>query len=177
MSSGMQSPQGLRDPRFSDAQLARYESETEQKALAAADKSRQVEAEIELKRTQQDAENRDQEMKSATTRYLLEEESKAKISNDVLWTAVAIEDRRRKSVTTMIERFFFMGVVAIGVIATVVLAFTKAHQQELAFQLSPLSGIVLSGLGGISLRLLRRDEQARMERAADEERVEVPFDF
>jgi hypothetical protein len=70
---------------------------------------------------------------------------------DVEDEAIEVDTR-----TTDKERIFSMGMVAIGVLAALVLAFLSIGQ-PLEYRLSPLAGVFVSGWGGLRLRAITRN--------------------
>ena len=147
------------------AEVAGFVVQTEARKLDAEDQSFQLRAdqglkklETEDKRAKQEADIHDQELRTASEILLNEEKAKAELSDQQLRTAEDLENKRRDSRTTQVERYFFMVIFAIGIAATIVLAFKTSHQNALGYRLSPMTGLLIAGGSGFKLGLLRREQ-------------------
>ncbi|MGN6815477.1 MAG: hypothetical protein ACTHK3_05250 [Solirubrobacterales bacterium] len=150
-------------PGVLEAELDRYAAGTEREraqtaiVLSAAESTGERERErteiglrIAEKRT--DAEIKDQE-----------ERRKAELSDQERRTMTEMNGLESHDRTTEVERYFFMAVIAIGMLATIVLAFMTVGQ-PLEYRLSPLAGLAVSGGGGLRLRgIARASARTRIE--------------
>jgi hypothetical protein len=112
------------------------------------------------KQTDADSADRDE-----WTKANIEDQRKrtdADIADRLEWTRAKIAERQRRTEvetsglgqhdkTTNVERYFWMGMVALGVLATIVLACITAGQSVWEYRISPVAGLLLSGGGGFQL--------------------------
>lgn len=160
-----ESPKQTWEDQVFEAEIADIEAQTANRNLEAEDKSYQLRAEIELdkaeaedKRSKQQADIHDQETRTNRGLDLAEEKAKAENTDQELWSAAKLDDFRLRSRTDQVERYFFMCVLAIGIIAAIVLAAISADQSTAAYRLSPLTGLLISGGSGLKLRSLTRSQ-------------------
>jgi hypothetical protein len=84
--------------------------------------------------------------------------TQANIADQKRRTETAMGGLERRDKTTQVERYFWMGVVAIGVLAAIVLAFVTAGQSVWEYRASPAAGLLLSSGGGFQLWSINRSQ-------------------
>jgi hypothetical protein len=96
-----------------------------------------------------------------------EEQTSAAIQNERKLTQAGIADQKRRTEaemnglerrdeTTQVERYFWMAVAAIGLIAAIVLAFLTAGHSAWEYRISPAAGLLLLGGSGLQLWSITR---------------------
>ena len=164
------------EEQLAGAEVADFVVQTEGRRLKAEDESYQLRAEVDLKREQhQDGARNEQ----ARTDAEIDREGKeidAKIDDQARRTGAAMAALESDTETTRNERYFYMGVTAIGVIAAIVLAFLSVGQEGWEYRLSPGIGLLISGGAGLKLHWLAR-KQGRSMQEGDSRKGEREMDF
>jgi hypothetical protein len=170
----------LNRPGVLEAELDRYTAGTERERAETAIRQQEAGHQISQEQRQGEVDNRikekeaDAEIEDMRKRRAAEQEDQARRTGAEM---SGLESRDR---TTEFERYFFMGVVAVGLLATIVLAFMTVGE-PLEYRLSPLVGVGISGVGGLRLRAINRmlqqpppekDEEKDEEKGPEQERKE-----
>ena len=133
--------------RVTDARIA---NDDKLAAAQASDLRKQSDAERADRRLGREAKTARSKAKIARRKRMNDAEASV-----IEAEAKGIETRDR---TTRTERFFWMVVIAFGLIASVVLALITAEATVLEYRVSPLAGLAVSAGGGFQLRLINRDQ-------------------
>lgn len=166
---------GESSPGRLEAELRRYEVETDeiqagiarvQAEIARANK--QAEAEIERDAERSASEIKLEEQRTDADIRDRENRTNAEIDENARRVAAEVRDLEVDTQTTRIERHFFMGVVAVGVLATIGLGFLTAGYAEWHYQVRPTVGLFVSGGGVYRLRSITRRKDAERDKRARE---------
>ncbi len=162
---------GAGDPEESipgrlEAELRRYEVETNEIQAATTRANKQVEAEIE-----RDAERSVSEIKrkaQGTDADIRDRENKtnAEIDENARRTAAEMKNLEIDTQMTRVERYFSMCIVAIGILTTIGLGFLTTGYAEWYQQIRPTLGLFIFGGGLYRLRSITRRKDAERDKQA-----------
>lgn len=154
------------DPRpgVLEAELNRYQVGTDRIRKEGENARKQVEAKINHDSERLQAEISDQAKRTDAETKIDEDRAQAEIGDQARRTSAEMTGLEGRDRTTVVERYFWMVVVAVGIIATIVLAFVTADSSALKYHLTPTAGLLISGGGGLRLRALTRAQPVQPEK-------------
>jgi hypothetical protein len=143
-------------PGVLEAELERYTAGTERVRSGTRDTSARATAETENLREQGQAKVRHEDKRVDADVIDRESRTNAEIDDQARRTATEMNGVERYDRTTEVERYFWMAIAAVGVMAAVALAFVTASESALEYRLSPGTGLLVSGGAGLRLRSITR---------------------
>lgn len=142
-------------PGVLEAELDRYTAGTERERAETAIRQRESGNKADREQERAEAELRIEEKKADAEIEEKRERRKGELADQARRTAAEMTGLESRDRTTEFERYFFMAVVAIGLLASIILYFITVGQ-PLEYRLSPLAGVLISGTGGLRLRAINR---------------------
>lgn len=164
----------LERPGVLEAELDRYMASTERARAETAIRERESGNKADREHERVEVELRIEEKRADAEIEEKRERRKGELADQARRTAAEMTGLESRDRTTEFERYFFMAVVAIGLLVSIILAFVT-FGQPLEDRLSPLAGVLISGTGGLRLRAINRTllqpppEEARRGSASENE--------
>jgi hypothetical protein len=151
---GQGEPEGAPESEAADQQLQRRLARAAIKRGYAATESLRTQS--RNSRAQVDAAIKDREERTRARVKRKGKLTQAKIEDREKRTEAEMSGLERRDRTTQVERYFWMGVVATGVLGAILLAFVTAGQSVWEYRVSPAASLMLSGGGGFQLWSINR---------------------
>jgi hypothetical protein len=142
-------------PGVLDAELDRYTARTERERAETAIRQQEAGHKISQEQKQSEVDSRIKEKDADAEIEDKRERRTAELDDQARRTGAEMSGLESRDRTTEFERYFSMGVVAVGLIATIILAFMTVGD-PLEYRLTPLAGLLVSGTGGLRLRAINR---------------------
>jgi hypothetical protein len=163
--------------RLVEAEVDDFVAQTQGRRLKAGDDSYQIRADVEFKKEQQQADNRDRQVRTDAELDVRHKKCDAGIEDQGRRLGAEMAALESDAKTTRDERYFYMGVAAVGVIAAIALAFLNAGQGGWEHQLSPGVGLLISGGAGFKLHSIKRKWESRKAGGREVQKGEWEMNF